>query len=236
MFFRNNRYNAWFSFFTFFKMKLKLLPWFFVWIVLPLILVSCTGTIKDSDGNRYNILRIGNQVWMGENLNVSTFRNGDSIPEAKSAEEWIRLGSEGKPAWCSLENDSTNVVKYGRLYNWYAVNDPRGLAPKGWHIASDDDWTYLINNLGGGVIAASRMRVTTMESENNRDIQFAGLAAGARALDGTFYGIASHGYWWTSTAQSETSAWIRMLNYEKCDILFLIYNKGIGLSVRCVKD
>jgi len=205
-------------------------------LILLVILVDCTGKVKDSDGNRYCTLKIGKQVWMTENLNVSTFRNGDSIPEAKSAEEWIKFGRDGKPAWCALENDSVNIIKYGKLYNWYAVNDPRGLAPKGWHIASNDDWTFLINYLGGGVIAAFRMRVTGMEPANDKEKGFAGLPAGARAINGTFYGITSRGFWWTSTEDSETTAWIRMLNYEDCDINFLIYNKGIGLSVRCVKD
>lgn len=216
-------------------MKLKLLSRLFVWIA-PLILACCTGKVKDSDGNMYNILKIGKQVWMGENLNVSTFRNGDSIPEAKSVEEWIEFGKEGKPSWCALSNDHSNLDLYGRLYNWYAVNDPRGLAPKDWHVASDDEWTSLIKYYGGGVIAAYNMRVTTTESADNRLRGFSGFPAGARALDGTFYGITSHGYWWTSTEDSETSAWIRMLNYEQCDIIFLIYNKGVGLSVRCVKD
>lgn len=216
-------------------MREKLFSRLFI-LILPLILVCCTVKVKDSDGNRYNILKIGKQVWMAENLKVSTFRNGDSIPEAKSAEEWIKFSSEGKPAWCALENDSVNIIKYGKLYNWYAVNDPRGLSPKDWHIASDDDWTCLINYLGGGGSAAFRMRVTGMEPENDKGKQFSGLPAGARALNGTFYGIASHGFWWTSTEDSETSAWIRMLNYEVCDVNFLIYNKGIGLSVRCVRD
>lgn len=205
-------------------------------LLLAVIFSSCSGKVKDYDGNRYSKLRTGNQVWLAENLTVATFRNGERIPEAKSAEEWIRFGREGIPAWCAPGNDSANIIKYGRLYNWYAVNDPRGLAPKGWHIASDEDWTNLINYLGGGVIAAFRMRVTGMEPSGGEGFGFGGLPAGARSADGSFYGIASNGFWWTSTEISENSAYIRMLSYEYCDIRYLNYNKGTGLSVRCVKD
>jgi uncharacterized protein (TIGR02145 family) len=110
---------------------------------------NITGTITDSrDGKVYKTVVIGNQTWMAENLNVSTFRNGDSIPEAKTNEEWEKAGEEGKPAWCYYENDTSNGRIYGKLYNWYAVNDPRGLAPVGYHIPSDDEWRIIDDYLG----------------------------------------------------------------------------------------
>lgn len=83
---------------------------------------------------------IGTQVWMKENLNVSTFRNGDPIPEAKTAEEWKAAGEAKQPAWCYYDNDPKNGAKYGKLYNWYAVNDPRGIAPVGWHVPNNSEW------------------------------------------------------------------------------------------------
>jgi hypothetical protein len=96
---------------------------------------------------------------MAENLNVSTFRNGDPIPEAKTDEEWKKAGKEGKPAWCYYENDPKNGAKYGKLYNWYAVNDPRGLAPAGWHVPSDAEWTTLGDQLGDE--ASNKMKSTS---------------------------------------------------------------------------
>ena len=92
---------------------------------------------------------IGTQVWMTENLDVAEFRNGDPIPEAKSNDEWFRAGREGKPAWCYYNNNSENGFKYGKLYNWYAVNDTRGLAPDGWRIPTDKDWVILAKYLRG---------------------------------------------------------------------------------------
>ena len=96
--------------------------------------------IKDIDGNIYGITKIGKQYWTTKNLNVSRFRNGDPIPEAKTKDEWIQAGIKKQAVWCYYDNDFKNGTKYGKLYNWYAVNDPRGLAPEGWDIPTDDDW------------------------------------------------------------------------------------------------
>ena len=91
---------------------------------------------------------IGTQVWMTKNLDVSTFRNGDPIPEVKTQEEWEEAGKNKQPAWCYYDNDPKNGEKYGKLYNWYAVNDPRGLAPTGWHVPTDAEWRTLTVYLG----------------------------------------------------------------------------------------
>jgi uncharacterized protein (TIGR02145 family) len=101
---------------------------------------------------------IGTQVWMTKNLDVSTFRNGDPIPEAKSNEEWEKAGENKQPAWCYYDNDPANGAKYGKLYNWYAVNDPRGLAPIEYHIPSDAEWTKLTDFLGGEGAAGTKMK------------------------------------------------------------------------------
>src|ERR1700722_9533725 len=94
------------------------------------------------------IITIGSQVWTKENLNVSTFRNGDPILEAQSYEEWRKAWDKHQPAWCYYKGDSANGNKYGKLYNWYAVNDSKGLAPQGWHIPSKDEWSILVTFLG----------------------------------------------------------------------------------------
>ena len=93
-------------------------------------------------------INIDKQVWMKENLTLDRFRNGDLIPEVKTSKEWEKAGDNLEPAWCYYDNDSINGEKYGKLYNWFALNDPRGLAPEGWHIPSDEEWTKLIHELG----------------------------------------------------------------------------------------
>ena len=103
---------------------------------------------------------IGTQTWTTKNLDVATFRNGDAIPQAKTNEEW-KAGRENKqPAWCYYDNDAKNGTKYGKLYNWYAVNDARGLAPAGWHIPTDEEWTVLSTFLGGGDVAGKKMKMS----------------------------------------------------------------------------
>ena len=103
-------------------------------------------------------ITIGTQVWMTKNLDVATFRNGDPIPQAKTNEEWEKAGENQQPAWCYYDNDSTNGAKYGKLYNWYAVNDSRELAPVGYHIPSDAEWTKLTDFLGGESVAGTKMK------------------------------------------------------------------------------
>ena len=206
-------------------------------ISLSILFSSCGGN-KDIDGNSYTTVQIGNQKWMAENLNVSRFRNGDSIPEIKSAEEWMRYGEEKKPAYCVIENNPDYGIKYGKLYNWYAVNDPRGLAPEGWHIPSDEEWTELTNFLGGGVMAARQMIIVGISNNENAgiSIEFNGLPAGARRNDGLFYGLSSAAYWWTATELTASTSWMRLLTYIRTDVNSMTYDKNAGLSVRCVKD
>jgi uncharacterized protein (TIGR02145 family) len=210
----------------------------FILIGLTIMCSSCGGGSKDIDGNNYLTVKIGNQIWMAENLNVSHFRNGDSIPEARSAEEWIRLERELKPAWCVHQNASEDPKKYGKLYNWYAVNDKRGLAPDGWHIPSDEEWSQMVTYMGGEVLAALKMR-TTGSSENvseSGDGGFMGLPGGGCRNDGTFFGFGSYGYWWSSTEITASGAWIRLLDYVNCNVYSKSYNKYFGLSVRCIKN
>lgn len=118
---------------------------------------NTTNQVKQTGS--YKSVKIGTQTWMAENLNVSTFRNGDPIPEAKTNEEWEQAGENKQPAWCYYDNDPKNGAKYGKLYNWYAVNDPRGMAPVGWHIPTYVEWTTLENYLGDD--AGKKMKSTS---------------------------------------------------------------------------
>jgi uncharacterized protein (TIGR02145 family) len=120
---------------------------------------STNQSAQTSQTGGYKSVKIGSQTWMVENLNVERFRNGDLIPQAKTDEEWKRAGENKQPAWCYYDNDPKNGSKYGKLYNWYAVNDPRGLAPAGWHVPSDPEWTTLSDQLGND--AGQKMKSTS---------------------------------------------------------------------------
>jgi hypothetical protein len=113
------------------------------------------SSVTDVDGNVYGAVKIGNQVWTKENLNVSKYRNGDIIPQVTNQTEWSNLTTG---AWCYYENSTANGTTYGKLYNWYAVNDPRGLAPQGWHVSSNDEWTVLTTFLGGKALREAKLK------------------------------------------------------------------------------
>jgi uncharacterized protein (TIGR02145 family) len=153
-------------------------------------------------------VKIGSQTWSIANLNVSTFRNGDTIPEAKTNKEWETAGSTGKPAWCYYNNDPANGPKYGKLYNWYAVNDPRGLAPAGWTVSSDVDWSQ-VNSFLGGQQAGTKLKSINGWSDGyygTNESGFIGLPGGYRVENGAFLNLGSIGTWWSSTENKSSSA------------------------------
>ena len=173
------------------------------------------------------------------NLDVSVFRNGDPVPEAKSDEEWKKAGKEGKPAWCHYENNVENGTKYGKLYNWYAVTDKRGLAPEGWHISSDAEWRNTTDFLGGEDAAGTKMKSSsgwTGDGNGTNESGFSGLPAGCRDLNGKFGYIDKIGYWWTSTEKDSTLAWYRCIDQSPYYVYRTNYYKQNGLSVRCIRD
>ncbi len=209
-------------------------------IILVLITSSCYAqtTIIDS------------QVWCTKNLNVLTFRNGEAIPQAKSAEEWRKASINKQPAWCYYENDSNYDAQYGKLYNWYAVNDPRGLSPIGYHIPSSTELFNLKQFLAkkeGEIYSSQRAsyRLKSIQGWNDDQCNgdnssgFSGLPGGYRGIGGNFGLIGKYAYWWSSTE-----------NNDKIDGFYIYcdggvnggvsqpprYNKGLGFSVRCIKD
>src|SRR5258705_4009172 len=123
-------------------------------IAVLVMALAATAQVTDLNGKTYSTVKIGAQEWMAENLDVSKFRNGDPIPEAKTSHEWWQAGQNGKPAWCYYNNDPVMGRLYGKLYNWYAVNDPRGIPPAGWHVPGDPEWTRLTNYLGGDPVSS----------------------------------------------------------------------------------
>jgi uncharacterized protein (TIGR02145 family) len=194
-----------------------------------------------AEGNM-SVVQIGNQSWMAKNLNVDHFLNGDPILEAKTNDQWEKAGKEGKPAWCYYNYDPANENYYGKLYNWYAVNDSRGLAPNGWHIPSDTEWTVLIENLGGESVAGGKMKTTgtnkwkSPNTEATNSSCFSALPSGGRLSHGTFYAIGNYGIWWSSTELDSAQAWNRFLPYSSATALSSRCSKREGFSVRCIKD
>jgi uncharacterized protein (TIGR02145 family) len=157
---------------------------------------------------------IGTQVWMTKNLDVSTFRNGDVIPQASTDEAWKAAGENKQPAWCYYDNDPANGTKYGKLYNWYAVNDPRGLAPAGYHIPTDAEWTVLTDYLGGEAAAGKAMKSTSGWFENGNGTNssgFSGLPGGDRNYSGAFDLVGKFGCLWSATENGSGYAWARYL-------------------------
>ncbi len=182
---------------------------------------------------------IGDQEWMTVNLNVDTFRNGDPISEIKDPDEWQKAAQEGKPAWCYFKNDIANGEKYGKLYNWYAVNDPRGLAPEGWRIPTEEEWIHLAELLGGEDGAADKMRSASGWSIEENEIEkhpFEGKPGGNRTDVGSDYNAGFMGFWWSSTEQDEKSAWCHYIAFDNDRTLDFNHNKGYGFSVRCIRE
>jgi uncharacterized protein (TIGR02145 family) len=201
-----------------------------------------TQTIKDISGNVYPAVKHGTQTWSGSNLVVSKFRNGEVIPEAKTPEEWKAAGEAGKPAWCYYDNDPANGTKYGKLYNWYAINDKRGLAPKGWHIATNVDWSMLIKNLTSLDIAGTKLKSKTgWKSNSGTDlIGFAAHPAGYRNKDGKFEAIGTIGQWWSNSVPVEVKKsnqiYSLVIKAFSPEAIYMQMSKGSGLSVRFIKD
>ena len=206
-------------------------------IILSILVIqiSCETIVE----SKYETIKIENQVWMSENLNIDKFNNGDPIPEAKSSEEWRLAGENEQPAWCYFDNDPVNGKKYGKLYNWYAVNDPRGIAPSGFHIPNNDEWEVLMNNLGGQSMAGIKMKSTAGWEENgngNNESGFNAFPSGSRSGNGRFANFGLRGYWWSSNDYNEIFSWVHKVVYNE-DYLDRYTNpKTSGFSVRCLKD
>jgi len=198
-------------------------------------------TVKDIDGNVYTSVTIGTQVWMVENLKTTKYRNGDLIGTTTTATLDISLETTPKYQWAYDGNES-NVNTYGRLYTWYAVTDSRNVCPAGWHVPSYDEWTTLITYLGGESVAGGKLKktgTTHWESPNTgatNETGFAALPSGYRTNDGTYLVIGYGGYWWSSTERSSTYAFSRSMYYDYSDVSRSFFSKGLGFSVRCLRD
>jgi uncharacterized protein (TIGR02145 family) len=214
--------------------------------VILMLTISCSkendpDKIKDIDGNVYPTVTIGSHVWMAKNLEVTRYRNGDSITFVTDSAGWLNPGTG---LCCEFENDPGNGSIYGKLYNWYAIQDSRNIAPEGWHMPSDAEWAELASNLGGADIAGSCLKETgtTHWNDPNADATnssgFTALPGGLRTPGGDFANFwGSSGYWWSKTEVDSDLAYYFYLNCNdpEANSGEYIY-KNYGLSVRCVKD
>jgi len=194
-------------------------------------------TLTDIDGNVYKTIRIGNQLWMSENLKVTRYRNGDEIPNIIDPVEW---GYFTEGAYCWYNNDISNRGTYGALYNWNAVMDKRNLAPSGWHIPSDAEWTILSTFLGGDSIAGGKMKESGFShwrSPNTGATNESGFTALPHGYCyGPFFNLGQGSGFWSTTGYSDTHAWGRAPFYNSSDINRSWFYKFYGFGVRCISD
>jgi uncharacterized protein (TIGR02145 family) len=181
-------------------------------------------------------VKIGNQEWLTENYNVDHFRNGDIIPEVKSDEDWGKAGDLRQPAWCYYDNNPENGKKYGKLYNWNAVNDPRGLAPKGWHIPSEKEFRILIEK---GTKDGNAFKEVGQGSGNGSGTNkngFSARLAGYRHFNGWFIDLGDCTHFWSSTENRlHFAANLTLLNWDGYMSLYSDHVR-FGYSVRCIRD
>ena len=217
-----------------------------------------TGTVTDIDGNVYQTVKIGDQWWITENLRVSRYRNGDHIPNVTGNADWGNLTSG---AWAYYDNDESNDFAYGKLYNWHAVADGRGLCPAGWHVPDIEAWRQLELYLGmpeeeahdagwwgeknsiGGKLKSTltepdpHPRWNDPNTASTNESDFSGLPGGYRDNAGEFRLLGKHGFWWSSTESfTDFRAWYTGLDYGFAGMLRYTTGKYIGMSVRCVME
>ncbi len=217
-------------------------------------------TVRDVDGNVYNIVAIGSLEWTAENARTTRYNCGTPLPQVKAIEEWNELST---PAFSYYNNttDRDSIEKFGALYNWWVVSteNPRQIAPKGWRVPTDDDWDVLANYLVDnghnwdqttsgfkiGSALASSAGVWSSHGEtgdvgndqrSNNSSGFAAVPAGSRCYFGHFDGMRRLGYWWSSTERSETFAFFRYVTYRKGDFFRESIDKGHAFSLRFVRD
>ncbi len=197
------------------------------------------ATVIDIDGNVYDTIHIGTQIWLKQNLKVTHYRNGDSVPNVTGATQW---GSLTTGAYCNYNNDTNNVAIYGRLYNFFTLIDTRILCPVGWHASTDAEWTILETYLGGTSVAGGKIKEIglthwiTPNSGATNESGFTALPSGQRSFDGVYNYIGNYGRWWTSTQNSSMSAWFHSVHYNNFNTARSNFDKTYGYSVRCVKD
>lgn len=228
-----------------------------------MIFTTAPTIVNDVDGNTYNVITIGTQVWMKENLKTIKYNDGTAIPNIKDNTAWAALTTG---AYSDYDNTPANSTTYGRLYNWYVVdnnaaskvasNGGKNVCPTGWHVPTDAEWTILINYLtnngygyqGSGSDIAKSMAATSGWTEigtpgdvgndqaSNNSSGFTALPGGNRNREGAYNAIGNNGYWRSSSQISSTNAYFWFLCYNGSDLNKIGTNKQSGFSIRCLRD
>lgn len=211
------------------------------------------GTMTDIDGNTYKTVKIGNQWWMAENLKVTKYRNGFSIPEISDSADWANSQVGG---YCIYDNGNGNIPAPGYLYNFQTIQNTANIAPEGWRVPTDDDWKTLEIQLGLSGSEADQYGwrgsdiADKLKSNSNDDWASFGTIfstnesgftalAGSCRLENNYFGdpgIKYTGFWWTSTEHSTEEAFYRYLDYKTSSIFRSHVSKNYGFSIRCVKE
>jgi uncharacterized protein (TIGR02145 family) len=201
--------------------------------------LPCPDSIRDIDENRYRVIDAFGQCWLKENLHVAHYQNGDSIQEVLDNAQWA---AQNQGAFSKYENNNVNDSIYGKLYNGFAIADPRNVCPTGWHVSSENDWNKLLDSLGGANIAAASLKALELWSLPNtgatNEIGFSALPGGTRDADhgGFFSSLTNTGYWWEATPQNVPGGAVRYMNYPNVNVNRFSFLKKNGFSLRCVRD
>lgn len=215
--------------------KLLLILTFLVFVAF----ISKAQTVTDIDGNEYNVITIGNQIWIEENLKVTHYQNGDPIANVTDAAQWSMISTG---AYCWYNNYISSKTTYGGLYNWYAVVDARKIAPAGWHIPNESEWQALIDNLGGQAASGGKLKemgTTHWGSPNveaTNESGYTALPGGMRIRSGLFSNLGSTCHLW-SNSPGNTGGGMNLVLESNTGSSFILENeKHCGFSVRCIKD
>ena len=229
-------------------------------IVAIFLLISCGDdkgtdselpiTVTDIDGNIYQTATIGSQVWMKENLKVTHYRNGDPIPNVVELGAWADLSTG---AYCNYDNDTAIATVYGRLYNWYVIDDSRNIAPEGWHVATEAEWQQLEVSIGinpdtaasigrhgweegGKLKEAETAHWLSPNTGATNESGFTALPAGGRDISVDFLALYECSFFWSSSAYDDDEALYRTMWYDESYICCDPESKKEGFSIRCVRD
>lgn len=194
--------------------------------------------VKDFDGNLYDTIHIGKQIWLKQNLKTTHYKNGKVIPIVADYSAWAALA---RGAYCDYDNTSANSITYGRLYNWYAVNTG-SLCPTGWHVPTDAEWTTLTTYLGGESIAGGKLKEAGLSHWISPNISatnetgFTALPCGTRDNEAAFDYFRRYSEFWSSTEYNTWNAWSRGMTNDNSSVNKFFYEKTYGFSVRCLRD
>jgi len=213
---------------------------------------DCAGNwggdaVEDIEENCYNTVQINEQVWMKENLKVTHYQNGDEIPTALNKDDWVNLTSGAYAVYGDDYLNTEIIDMWGNLYNWYVVNDERGICPIGYHVPSKVEWSTLVTFLGGSSSAGGKMKKPSQNDWNyysdeiseqaTNESNFSATATGYRHYNNGYYqSLGGQAYFWTSTNENDNNAWRLNLSYNSSNATLETLNKRYGFSIRCLKD